>query len=163
MGDGSDPFDLDRLRLSPELAAELASAKAERDAGKRKANKPAWLAGKIAAGTSGTKKPRKEEEVFVQVSLGAIAAAAGALRERRLVVFLYVLYRVFMDKRLTVVIGNEILRRLGVSHKTKERALKDYERAGVLSVEWRVGKSPLVTVPERYVVGSHPDAIPGQE
>ena len=152
MEDESDPFDLDRLRLSPELAAELATAKAERNASKRKANKPEWLAGKIAASSSGTKKPRQAEDYYVQVSLKAIAAAAGALRERRLVVFLYVLYRVFKDEKLTVAIGNSILGRLGVGHKTKVRALRDYERAGVLSVEWRGGKSPLVTISKQYVV-----------
>jgi hypothetical protein len=160
VGDVSDPFDIENLRLSPELAAELAKAKAERDASKRKGNKPEWLAGKIAASSAGTKKPRKAEDWYVRVSLRALAVASGALRERRLVVFLYILYRVFKDKRHTVAVGNEILARLGVSARTKTRALKDYEQAGVLSVEWRSGKSPLVTVPGRYVVKSPLDAYP---
>jgi hypothetical protein len=155
MNDEFDPFDIENVR-SPEAAAAEAALRADREARKRNGGMPPELETKLAAhkAKGEGKKSKRDEDWFVMISVRGIVDGAKALREKRFVVWLYVLYRVFKDKRLTVAIGNAVLKQWGVSKRTKIRALQDYERAGLFSVEWRDGKSPLVTVPERYRVWS---------
>jgi hypothetical protein len=147
MEDGADPFDLDRLRLSPELAAELVKAKAERDASKR-SGMPPGLEAKLAAhrAKGGVKKPKNKDDLFVQILHRAVAAAGEALRDRQWMVWLYIHYRALWDKTNTVEIGNKTLKQWGVGRMVKNRALYAFERAGLISIEWRGNKSPLVTL-----------------
>jgi hypothetical protein len=148
MDDSFDAFDPERFRLSPEMAAELARAKAERDADKRKGNKPEWLADKIAATGARSGRPAKikPEDLFVQILHRAVAAGGKALHDRQWMVWLYIHYRALWDKTNTVEIGNKTLKEWGVSPTVKNRALYAFERAGLISIEWRGNKSPLVTL-----------------
>lgn len=148
MDDSFDAFDPERFRLSPEMAAELARAKAERDAGKRKGNKPAWLVDKIAATRArpGRLAKAKAEDLFVQILHRAVAAGGKALHDRQWMVWLYIHYRALWDKTNTVEIGNKTLKEWGVNRTVKNRALYAFERAGLITVEWRGNKSPLVAL-----------------
>jgi len=141
MNDEFDPFDPERFRLSSEVAAELARAKAERDAGKRKGKKPAG-----ASARPGRLAKAKAEDLFVQILHRAVAAGGKALHDRQWMVWLYIHYRALWDKTNTVEIGNKTLKEWGVNRTVKNRALYAFERAGLITVEWRGNKSPLVAL-----------------
>jgi hypothetical protein len=119
----TDTFNPDSFKLPPEIAAELAKAKATQN------------------GTG-----PKRTEPFLQIPHRAILAGSRVLGGRRLLVWLYIHHRVWSDKNNTVRIGNVTLGSWGVRRMTKYRALRDLEKAGLISVEWRDRKSPLVTV-----------------
>src|SRR5262249_24053057 len=119
----NEAFDPENLKLSPEVAADLAKAEPKRTG----------------------KRPRRTEP-FLQIPHKAIMAGAKVLGGGRLLVWLYIHHRVWSDKSRTVAIGNIALRSWGVNQMTKLRALRDLEVAGLVSVQWRDRKSPLVTV-----------------
>ena len=50
------------------------------------------------------------------------------------------------DKSKPVALSNVALKELGFCHTDKERALKYLEAAGIVTVQRRKGRSPLVTV-----------------
>jgi hypothetical protein len=56
-------------------------------------------------------------------------------------------------KKTSFVFGNTKLRSLGFSHHEKIRALKVLEAAGWISVQWRKGRSPLVTIVKGFRLG----------
>ena len=55
-------------------------------------------------------------------------------------------YQVFKTHKSEVVLSNAMLRSVGISHKVKLRALRQLEAAGMVVVDWKARKSPLVTV-----------------
>jgi hypothetical protein len=118
----SDAFDPARFKLSPQMADELAKAKPKR-----------------------SKQPKRTEP-FLLITLEDIVAGGKALRDRRLLVWLYIKYRAWKESSNTVAIGNRNLRSWGVSPWTKCRALRDFECAGLISVDWRDRTSPVVTL-----------------
>lgn len=118
----NDAFDPDRFKLPPEIAAELAQAKPKQK----------------------TKRQRRTEP-FLQIPHKALVTGAEVLGGQHLLVWLYIHHRLWADKRPTVVIGNQTLSAWGVSRKTKCSALRKLEDAGLVEVEWRERKSPLVT------------------
>jgi hypothetical protein len=120
----SEEFDPESLRLSPEIAAEI---------------------GKKPAGRQGSKQ-QKRTDPFLQIPHRAIVRGAKVLGGRRLLVWLYIHHRVWADKRQTVTIGNQTLGAWGVSRKEKYTALRKLAGAGLIEVEWRERKSPLVTL-----------------
>ena len=61
-------------------------------------------------------------------------------------VWAYIHHRVWADKSNTVLVGNKTLSAWGVAREEKYKALRKLEAAGLISVEWRERKSPLVTV-----------------
>ena len=119
----SDTFDPDRFKLPPEMASELAKAKPKRQG-----------------------KHQKRTEPFLQIPHRAIVAGSHVLGGRRLLVWLYIHHRVWADKAKTVVVGNKTLRDWGVSRKEKYTALRRLAEAGLVDVEWRERRSPLVTL-----------------
>jgi hypothetical protein len=131
---GEDPFDQNRLALTPEQIVELAPLQ----------KKPA--------------KPRSTQSVrpvrlatrrtgrFVQLPYEQALAAAGQIRSAPLAVLIELSYRVFKTQQNPVTLANKTLRSVGISHDAKTRALRQLEAAG-LAVSWRGrGKSPLVTI-----------------
>ena len=118
----SDAFDPARFKLSREMADELAKAKPNR-----------------------SKQPKRTEP-FLLITLEDIVTGGKALRDRRLLVWLYIKYRAWKESSNTVAIGNRNLQSWGVSPWTKCRALRDFERAGLISVVWRERTSPVVTL-----------------
>jgi hypothetical protein len=153
MDDSFDAFDPERFRLSPEMAAELARAKAELDASKRKGNKPVWLADKIAATSTGAGRPRKSvDDLFVQIPFSAIVHACSVFPDRRWPVLLSIHYRVGRDNRLAVELGNETQAQWGVSRESKREALELLRESGAYVVEQRGRNCPLVTVREDLTI-----------
>jgi hypothetical protein len=130
----ADDFDFDPERFrDPKLEAAVAAVKAE-------------IGTRQASNHKGNKKRPKQADLFVQILQRAVVAGAQAVRERRLVVWLYIHYRVWCENSNTVEVGNKNLREWGVSHQTKTRALLAFERAGLVTIEWRGRNSPWVTV-----------------
>jgi hypothetical protein len=58
----------------------------------------------------------------------------------------YIRYRVWAERRRTIVLGNQALADLGVDRKTKYRVLRRLERAGRISIERHSLRSPSVTL-----------------
>jgi hypothetical protein len=142
----NEDLDMEKFRLPQDEVDRLLDDAAA--ASKHGSNTPSWLVEKISADKTGSiaKKPRRNQEWFIQVFVKAVIAGAKAARDRRWVVWIYVHYRVGLRNSNTVEIGTKTLREWGVSHQTKLRALRFYEQAGLWSVEWRKGQCPLVTV-----------------
>jgi hypothetical protein len=92
-------------------------------------------------------KPKRRREPFLQIPISAIAAGGGAVRgAKQLIVWLYIHHRVWADLKDTVLIGNPTLKEWGVDRQTKYKALKALEFAGLIAVQWRPNRSPLVTL-----------------
>ncbi len=101
--------------------------------------------GQVPAGNQKGKKPRRVEP-FLQIPHTAIVAGSKVLGGRRFLVWLYVHHRVWSDKANTVLIGNKTLSTWGVSRKVKYTALRRLAEAGLIAVQWRVRRSPIVTL-----------------
>jgi hypothetical protein len=119
----NDAFDLNGLRLAPEIAACI---------------------GKKPSGEQGPRQPRRAEP-FLQISHKAIVAGSDVLRgTKQFLVWLYLFHRVWADKSRTVVLANQTLSTWGVGRREKYKALRQLEEAGLISVEWRQRSSPLL-------------------
>jgi hypothetical protein len=89
---------------------------------------------------------RKKAEPFVKVPLWWIAQATRATNTGRALVCIELLYAAWKAKRLTFPLPNGRLARLGIKRQTKRRALRDLERAGLITVERPPRKTPIVTL-----------------
>ncbi len=124
-----DPFDVEKLRLTPELVAETNAKRAQLRAAKRQ------------------QKAEPEGSLFVQMPYRPTLRLAGRLQNAPWAVMVELTYLVWKTRRNPVVLTNAALRSVGVSHDAKARALRRLEEAGAVTVDWRgKGQSPLVTV-----------------
>jgi DNA-binding transcriptional ArsR family regulator len=89
---------------------------------------------------------RKKTDPFVRVPLWWIAQAATATNTGRALVCIELLCAAWKTKRTTFPMPNGRLAKLGVSPNTKNRALRDLERAGLITVERPSRKTPIVTL-----------------
>jgi len=62
-------------------------------------------------------------------------------------VALYLLYLHWKGRGEPIKLANGMMARDGVPRESKRRALHDLERRGLITVEWRDRKSPIVKVP----------------
>jgi hypothetical protein len=85
-------------------------------------------------------------EPFVKVPRWWIAAACKATDNHKALVCVELLYVAWKAKNPTFPLPNARLEKLGVHRETKRRALRDLERAGLIRVERRPNKTPIVTV-----------------
>jgi hypothetical protein len=83
----------------------------------------------------------EEQLVLAKFSRNALIAVQAELHHLR--------YQSF-DKNKPVALGNTLLKALGFHRNCKADALKGMEKAGLISVEWRKGKPPLVTFTRRF-------------
>jgi hypothetical protein len=121
----NDAFEPEALRLAPELAAQI---------GKRSSGK--W-----------SSRQSDRTEPFLQIPHKAIVAGSEVLRgTKQFLVWLYLFHRVWADKCSTVALANQTLSKWGVGRREKYKALRQLETAGLISVEWRKRRSPLVTL-----------------
>jgi hypothetical protein len=121
----NDAFEPEALRLAPELAAQIG-------------NKP--------SGKQGGSHPGRTEP-FLQIPHKAILAGSEVLRgTKQFLVWLYLFHRVWAEKCSTVALANQSLSKWGVGRREKYKALRQLEAAGLISVEWRRRRSPLVTL-----------------
>jgi hypothetical protein len=95
----------------------------------------------------GNLKIPKRSNAFVKVPLGlALAAAKATPTSKGLLVWLLIVYRCWKEHQLTVTVTNEMVRKFGINRKAKTRALRNLERGGLITVEWRERKTPIVTL-----------------
>lgn len=91
-------------------------------------------------------KRKKKADPFAKVPLWFAKAAAEATNTKRALVWVAMIYAAFDAKGLTFSFGNVRLKQLGVHRSTKDRALHQLEEAGLITVERRRGKTPIVTI-----------------
>jgi hypothetical protein len=89
---------------------------------------------------------RKKQQPFVKVPLKEAARAAGALGGQRMMVWLYLIYRSWQLQKASFAVPSGAMRSLGVGREVKRRALRDLEGAGLIFVERRARKNPIVTL-----------------
>jgi hypothetical protein len=114
---GGDPFDMKNLRLTPE-GAPLAKGLDEKVKSTRKAHEFVMV-------------PKIWREELKKARHMAAALVAHEL-----------LRRAWREDSGVVTLPNG----WGISRERKRRGLMELERLGLVAVEWRLRKSPLVTV-----------------
>ncbi len=92
------------------------------------------------------KKAPKTKDPFVKVPLWWAVQAAQATKSPKAMVWLWLLHRVWKGRTKTVVMANVKLKTWGVTRLQKYRALRELEAAGLVTVDWRLRKSPVVTL-----------------
>lgn len=88
----------------------------------------------------------KKKDAFVKVPLWFASEAAKSTNTLKALVWIHLLHASWKAKSLTFPLPNGRLERIGVSRETKRRALRDLERAGLITVERLSRKSPVVTI-----------------
>jgi hypothetical protein len=127
----SNRFDAKELALTQELKEEIFAAQAAR----------------TATETSRKLGRRAQRVEFVMLPYAQTMSVAGKVKtSAALAVMVELAYQVFKTHKPEVVLSNSILRTIGISRKAKLRALRQLETAGIVAVDWRGQKSPLVTV-----------------
>ena len=122
-----DPFDLDRLTLTPGQIANLAPLQKQPSLTKL--------------------RKRNGNASFVMLPYEQTLAAAGRLENPILAVLVELTYRRFKTHKNPVPLTNEALAAVGVSRWAKNRALKRLEAAGLVKVTWRRRRTnPLVKI-----------------
>lgn len=115
----NDPFDLAKLTLPPAMIRER----------------------RIIA------VPRKiRNGHFVKVPCFWIERLAQARYKVTYRVALHLLYEHWKRRGKSILLANSALRMAGVSFGTKWRALRELEQLGLVTIECRPNRSPLVTV-----------------
>ena len=126
----NDPFDLAKLKLTPEQITELAPFQ------RKSKLKPRLPQSRRQAGTR-----------FIQLPYERALAAAGQLGHAPMAVLVEVAYLAFKAHGKPVPIANKTLRTIGIDRWAKTRALRQLETAGIITVTRRNrGRSPLVSL-----------------
>jgi hypothetical protein len=89
---------------------------------------------------------RKKIEPFVKVPLWWMAAAAKATNNRKALVAVELLRASWKAKSSTFPLPNGRLTKLGIHRETKRRAIRDLERAGLITVERPARKTVMITL-----------------
>ena len=71
---------------------------------------------------------------------------AAQLGIQALVVGILLQFRALLSQKAEVTLPQDFLCRFGIPRGTKQRALKNLEKAGLIHVEQESGRSPLITV-----------------
>jgi hypothetical protein len=120
----TDPFDPSNHRLTPECVAELTPLQ-------KKQSKP---------------RPRASSVEFVMLPYEQTLAAAARARNTQLAVLVELTHQRFKTHENPISFDNKVLVAVGINRWAKYDALVGLEAAGLISVEWRLGRSPLVTL-----------------
>jgi hypothetical protein len=89
-------------------------------------------------------KPQRES--FVKVSLAAAARAAAATGDHKLLLWLWLLHRSWERHTPTIVVPTAALQKYGITRKVKRRGLEQLQASGLIAVEERPYKNPIVTL-----------------
>ncbi len=73
-------------------------------------------------------------------------AAVAKLAGKALAVYLTVRHRADLTRSTAVTLPASLMRELGVSTDAKARALRQLEAAGLVGVERRQGRPPIITI-----------------
>jgi hypothetical protein len=135
---------MESLRAAAAAAEVEAAGKAPRHPGARRwDNVKGRPLGQAARRTS--VKRTKEEDGFAIMPLWAAALAAEATRSPALLVLAYILHLTRKTGRRDCTLANGWLEERGVSRQAKVRILRRFETCGLISVNWRQRKSPIIT------------------
>jgi hypothetical protein len=93
----------------------------------------------------GAKRRARKEDAFVKVPLWAAALVSEATRSPAVLVWVYILYCAWKAKGQSFTLPNGWLERRGVSRQSKYNIVRRLEAYGLITVEWRPRKSPLIT------------------
>jgi hypothetical protein len=88
---------------------------------------------------------RKKVPPFAKVPLWWIEQATRATRTPKALLCVW-LQHLRWKNGTTFSLPSGKLGKLGVNRFAKSRALKELEAAGLITVEWRTGKNPMVTM-----------------
>jgi len=88
----------------------------------------------------------KRGKPYAQMYLKVAEDGFRALGNPASFVWTYVQYRAWADNNPTVPLPNEALATYGISRQVKWKALRRLEQAGLIRIETRSRKSPLITV-----------------
>jgi hypothetical protein len=91
-------------------------------------------------------RERARDHKFVKVKMRLAIEAAAATNCKRLLVWLWLLGRAFERHTDTVIASSTLLEQIGVTRRTKNRALRDLEKAGLIRVDWRNWRNPTATI-----------------
>ena len=101
----------------------------------------------FAATADVSRVPRPPDETFVKLPYESAMIVAGQTRNALLAVCVELANRRFRLRQNPVLLGNTTLRRFGISHDAKIRALRQLEANGMVTIDWRGGnKTPRVTL-----------------
>jgi hypothetical protein len=120
-----DPFDIENLRLTPEMAASMHASTAR---------------------VKAQPKKRARHQQFVMVPWTWVERLKGARLAATHMVAYYMLYQHWKTGGKPVPLSTVALKPLGVSRWAKWRALKELERLGLVSVRTHRRRVPQVTV-----------------
>ena len=59
---------------------------------------------------------------------------------------LHILFLHFRERGAAITLANRTIQREGIPRQSKRRALRDLERRGLVEVDWRPKRSPIVRV-----------------
>jgi hypothetical protein len=135
MSKNHDQFDLDGLRLNPEDVEAM--NRAYHDA-RAKAAAPQ------KRGTTTRRAP--EKGAYVQMRTEDAVAGFHSLRCPQALVWHRLQYLAWATGSATVTLANKALAEMGVSRLMKYRALQRLEQDGLIRVERRERRSPIVTI-----------------
>jgi hypothetical protein len=105
-----------------------------------------WAKKRLAELEAAAPAKRKKNKPFVKVELGAAAKAFTGMNCPKAMVYLWLVHQVWKKKKNTVAIPNGALNQYGISRKVKYLALQQLEEVGLITVEWRSRKTPVVTL-----------------
>ena len=110
---------------------------------------PPVAVAQIAATKAATKRAVKRQRAtgrFVIAPVEGVVSAGAAFEDRRMLVWLFLVYQARLEGGTSVRLTNQALSVWGVDRQTKYRALRSLEVAGLISVERRGKRSPQVTL-----------------
>jgi hypothetical protein len=105
-----------------------------------------WAKQRLAELHAAAPTKRKKAKPFAVAVLGEAAAAFAAMNCRKAIVWLWLVHQSRKTGSRAITVPNDALRKLGVPRETKRRALQELAAAGCVVVEWRLRKSPIVTL-----------------
>ena len=101
----------------------------------------------LDSGVKPSKARRREADAFIKVPLRLVMAASQATLSRNaLLVLILLRYMAWKAHSSTFACPNELMKRCGISRKTKHRALAELEAAGFITLRRLPRRSPIVTM-----------------
>jgi hypothetical protein len=91
-------------------------------------------------------KPQNKKDTFVKVPLWWIEQATRATRSPQAFVCIWLLHLAWQSKSMTFPLPNDRLTKRGADKRVKRRALANLEKAGLITVDRRAGKTPTVSL-----------------
>jgi hypothetical protein len=100
----------------------------------------------IEAGVAAPKTRRRQPNSFAKVPLDWATAAARATRTPQAMVWIMLHHMAWQTGCTAFPLSNAVLAKYGVNREVKRRALKALEASGLIQVERRHGRAPVVTL-----------------